>query len=1070
VLSNGTPCGPRGIGTIPLAERPYAVAITPDGSTALVTRLIQSDVVFIDVQTRTPIGSVAVGEDPVAVAVTPDGTTAITADINGESITFVDVTSRTVVGSIPAPGDPWDVAITPDGTLAIVPTGGSDVDNLLFVDVAMRTIVDSLTVGSYVWAVAITPDGATALVTDRDADVVHVVDLASRTVVTSIPVGTRPARIDVTPDGATAFVANFVSADVSVIDIATRTVVDTIPIDGIDVWAVAVTTDDTTVFVISQDPTEPVGQVISVNVQSRAVINTLTAGNRPRGIAVTPSGRVAWIAQEHGNEVTVVTECTDEDGDGAFYESACGAVSDCNDASATIAPDATEVCDGYDNDCDGAIDSSVQCAGTCDLPDDSPQDTGVTNSPQTAGFPTAFWNGAEYGVAWTDTRNGTQDVYFARLTSTGARVGPDVRISTEPGAAVPSIVWTGLEYGIVWRTLRANASPLKDVYFARVGADGTLLQSERRLTESPASFAPSPTVVWTGSEYGVAWLDQRSGDLQTYFARLDARGEPIGVHIQLTERTSGERPALVWTGSSYALLWAKYDPVTFYGGTWLSRFDLQGRKLAPDQHITTTSTVSMAWNGTGYGVAACDSSVGGTTRFLRLAADGGVLGDTTVIASSSCSVSLAWTGSEYAIAFAAGQPTAALVLRLDVDGTRIGAVLRVSDGDSNAAPRSLVWSGSEYAVVWDELRDGDQEVYFDRIRCACPDADSDGISTCNDCEDLNPAIYPGATQLCDGLNNDCNDPTWPIVPVNETNADGDAFRICHGDCDDTRANVHPGAPELCDGLDNDCANGVPSIEADADGDTYRVCSGDCDETNPARHPDALETCNAVDDNCNALVDEDGLGEDTDSDGIHNLCDNCPQLANPTQLDTDADAVGNSCDNCSFAANPAQQDADADARGDACDNCRLDYNPLQDDYDGDAAGDACDNCLFDYNPQQTDMDDDIEGDLCDLDDGLIYILFHQPDYVEWQEETGFTSWNSYRGDLAVLRGGGPYTQLPGSNTLASRQCGLLDPWTFDDDDPAPGKAAFYLTTGVFGGESGLGPDSAGNVRPNANPCP
>jgi len=259
------------------------------------------------------------------------------------------------------------------------------------------------------------------------------------------------------------------------------------------------------------------------------------------------------------------------------------------------------------------------------------------------------------------------------------------------------------------------------------------------------------------------------------------------------------------------------------------------------------------------------------------------------------------------------------------------------------------------------------------------------------------------------------------------------------------------------------------LVADGDRDGYKFTI-DCDDTNGSVFPGASETCNAIDDNCNAFVDEDGLGEDTDGDGDHNLCDNCPQVANPTQLDTDADGRGNSCDNCTFVVNAGQEDADLDARGDACDNCRLDYNPLQDDYDGDAAGDACDNCLFDYNPAQTDLDDDVEGDLCDLDDGLIYILFHQPDYVEWQEEMGFTSWNSYRGDLAVLRGGGPYTQLPGSNALAGRQCALTDPWAFDGDDPAPGQAAFYLTTGVFGGESGLGKDSAGNVRPNANPCP
>ena len=96
------------------------------------------------------------------------------------------------------------------------------------------------------------------------------------------------------------------------------------------------------------------------------------------------------------------------------------------------------------------------------------------------------------------------------------------------------------------------------------------------------------------------------------------------------------------------------------------------------------------------------------------------------------------------------------------------------------------------------------------------------------------------------------------------------------------------------------------------------------------------------------------------------------------------------------------------------------NYFQDDYDGDSHGDACDNCFFDHNPTQTDMDDDWEGDVCDLDDGVIYVRFHQPEYVEWQEEEGFTSWNSYRGaNLAELRKGigvGIRVELPMLGTV------------------------------------------------------
>jgi hypothetical protein len=281
--------------------------------------------------------------------------------------------------------------------------------------------------------------------------------------------------------------------------------------------------------------------------------------------------------------------------------------------------------------------------------------------------------------------------------------------------------------------------------------------------------------------------------------------------------------------------------------------------------------------------------------------------------------------------------------------------------------------------------------------------------------------------LCDGENNDCSDPLWPAVPANEADADRDGYRICQGDCDDTRASVHPGAPEICDGLDN---------------------------------------------NCNGQIDEGVSGVDSDGDGIHNACDNCPFAYNPTQLDSDGDHVGNSCDNCLFVPNPDQHDTDSDGLGDACDNCALDYNPSQSDFDGDRAGDACDNCIFDYNADQTDFDRDGEGDVCDLDDGLIYVYgTDDKGFIEWQQEAGPTLWNVYEGDLDALRATGIYTQATGSNDLAAKTCGVTTTWIPDATFPSAGKVKYSLVTGVTGSiEGSLGTNSAGQERPNTNPCP
>ena len=112
------------------------------------------------------------------------------------------------------------------------------------------------------------------------------------------------------------------------------------------------------------------------------------------------------------------------------------------------------------------------------------------------------------------------------------------------------------------------------------------------------------------------------------------------------------------------------------------------------------------------------------------------------------------------------------------------------------------------------------------------DADGDDVCATFDCNDGDASIYPGAPQLCDGINNDCDAPDYPNVPGDEIDADSDGFLACD-DCDDTAGDVFPGAPELCNTVANDCDApawpSLPTEETDADGDGFPICAGDCDD-------------------------------------------------------------------------------------------------------------------------------------------------------------------------------------------------------------------------------------------------
>jgi hypothetical protein len=138
---------------------------------------------------------------------------------------------------------------------------------------------------------------------------------------------------------------------------------------------------------------------------------------------------------------------------------------------------------------------------------------------------------------------------------------------------------------------------------------------------------------------------------------------------------------------------------------------------------------------------------------------------------------------------------------------------------------------------------------------------------------------------------------------------------------------------------------------------------------------------------------------------------------------------------------------------------------------DGLGDLCDNCPGVPNRAQSDRDGDGQGDACDVDDGNIFPYWLDRQTMAWAEELGPTAWNVYDADLDVLRASGEYTQVPGSNPLAGRHCGLAEAWVKDVASPQSGKVELSLVTGVQNGVEGdLGTDSHGIARPNLHPCP
>lgn len=215
-----------------------------------------------------------------------------------------------------------------------------------------------------------------------------------------------------------------------------------------------------------------------------------------------------------------------------------------------------------------------------------------------------------------------------------------------------------------------------------------------------------------------------------------------------------------------------------------------------------------------------------------------------------------------------------------------------------------------YCYAESETSDCAETEYCDaEIGCSVvpngSDVDRDRWTDFEDCDDTDPSVHPGASELCNDVDEDCDGIVDEGIAVVTyfLDEDGDGFGAgdevmsCRalegyatrdGDCDDTNFLVHPNGPELCDEADNDCDGTVDETVValpwyvDEDGDSYgdpsrpvvNSCAPqegrtlrllDCNDGDDQVFPGASELCDRIDSDCSAGGGVDAA-EDQDGDG------------------------------------------------------------------------------------------------------------------------------------------------------------------------------------------------------------
>jgi hypothetical protein len=371
------------------------------------------------------------------------------------------------------------------------------------------------------------------------------------------------------------------------------------------------------------------------------------------------------------------------------------------------------------------------------------------------------------------------------------------------------------------------------------------------------------------------------------------------------------------------------------------------------------------------------------------------------------------------------------------------------------------------------------------------DSDGDGYFADDDCDDDDAAVHPGATEVCDGLDNNCDGETDEGVGTTYyADGDGDGYgdagvteEACARpadfvesgtDCDDANEDVHPAAAERCNGIDDNCdgnidedVQGVWYLDADEDGfgdpassvddcdppDGYVADDTDCDDAYADTNPDAPEICDERDNNCDGAVDEGvttAFYADTDGDGYGDVTTLVETCDPPSGF---SDTAGD-CDDAEAAVNPGASevcnDIDDNCDGVIDEDTAVDASRWYADADVDGYGDPstgvtacdapsgsvaddtdCDDTNAAVNPAATEVCNGIDDDcdaLVDGDDSSVDLATGGTWYAD-------TDLDGY-GDLST--GGWTCTQPTGT---------VADATDCDDTDIAVNPGASEVCNGI-----------------------
>ena len=337
----------------------------------------------------------------------------------------------------------------------------------------------------------------------------------------------------------------------------------------------------------------------------------------------------------------------------------------------------------------------------------------------------------EFTIAWTDKRDGNEDVYARRYGSDGAPLGPSFRVSEASPAnqAMPSIgTCPDGGYWLAWADARSGDL---DIYCQRLGRDGSSVGVNFRVNDDHASSQQRVSSIGMDSRGYIctAWEDERNSGTDIYRCLNDAQGRTVGANLRLNDDGPGGAPqyytAVAGGNERFVAAWsdgrAGWDIFAQFmdgngqstGANFMVNTDTAASQWYPYCAMDSANDAAIIW---------MDSRLGSYQIFMRrYDPTGNPTGPEFAVSDTLsdaiyASVAMSRTGWSVVSWMDYREGASNIYCQLfRPDGTRIGTNIRCNSdslGFYHGYPAAAADDRGRFAVAWEDTRNERYDVYL----------------------------------------------------------------------------------------------------------------------------------------------------------------------------------------------------------------------------------------------------------------------------------------------------------------------------------------------------------------------